>query len=54
MSLIIYITLNDLKIIINLIKDMDKTYIIVKKNGDAIRMKINEDKCSIMNNIKEN
>ena len=42
-----------LKIIINSMKDIDKTYNIVKKNGDAIRMKINEDKCSIMNNTKE-
>ena len=34
-------------------KYMNKTYNIVKKNGDAIRMKINEDKCDIMNNTKE-
>ena len=42
-----------LKIIINSMKDIDKTYNIVKKNGDVIRMKINEDKCGIMNNTKE-
>ena len=45
--------MDDLKIIINLMKNMNKTYNIVKKNGHTIRMKINEDKCGIVNNTKE-